>query len=383
MKQVYSALFFFLLISVSTQAQITYTGNSFPVAGDVLVTATSDDSTVMVTPASATATAWDFSQLVATSTRRDTVLAASDGANFADFPTTDIILPVIGNLGVAYTEVSTTAITTIGGGVEIFGLSFINPYTNTQVRQTAPLTYNSADNDDYAFRFTEHVDSVPFLRQLLDSLAGSLQVSPDSIRLTLDGTDDRLVDAWGTCALADSTYDVLRQKVTSTYVLGIEVNVDLGFLGRQWIDLTTIITFPFPTSGTIVRYDFLAENIKQPVVSLTMDSAQTSIINIEYLDTVYAIDNAIQYLAYGIDAQVYPNPAQGQFSVQVETANLPAEGYTLRLMDGLGRVVKHQTAIREELYQVSTSDLPVGNYLLTLQDTKGRLIYRQGVTVQQ
>ena len=215
-------------------------------------------------------------------------------------------------------------------------------------------------------------------------MAGSLQVSPDSIRLTLDGTDDRLVDAWGTCALADSTYDVLRQKITSTYTLGIEVNVDLGFLGgRQWIDLTTIITLPFPTSGTIVRYDFLAENIKQPVVSLTMDSAQTSVINIEYLDTVYAIDNAIQYLAYGIDAQVYPNPAQGQFSVQVETASLPAEGYTLRLIDGLGRVVKHQTAIREELYQVNTSDLPVGNYLLTLQDPKGRLIYRQGVAVQQ
>ncbi|MGH1335918.1 MAG: T9SS type A sorting domain-containing protein [Aureispira sp.] len=383
MKQVYSVLFFLLLLSVSAQAQITYTGNSFPIAGDILATATTQDSTVMITPASATATAWDFSQLVATSTRRDTVQAASDGANFSDFPTTDILLPVIGNLGIAYTEVSTTAITTVGGGVEIFGLSFINAYTNTQVRQTAPLTYNSADNDDYAFRFTEHIDSVPFLRQLIDSLAGSLPVSPDSIRLTLDGTDDRLIDAWGTCALADSTYDVLRQKVTSTYTLGVEVNVDFAFIGRQWVDLTTITTLPFPTSGTVVRYDFLAENIKQPVVSLTMDSAQTSVVNIEYLDTLYAIDNAIQYLAYGIDAQVYPNPAQGHFSVQVETASLPAEGYTLRLMDALGRIVKYKTAIQEELYQVNTNDLPIGNYLLTLQDPKGRLIYRQGVAVQQ
>lgn len=382
MKQVYGSLFFFLWILGSAQAQITYTSNSFPVAGDVLVVATASDSTVVVTPASATATVWDFSQLVAINTRQDTILAASDGANFLDFPTTDIILPAIGNLGVAYTEVSTTAITSVGGGIEVFGLSFINTYTNTHIRQTAPLTYNSSDNDDYAFRYSEHIDSIPFLRQLIDSLAGSLQVSPDSIRITLDGTDDRVVDAWGTCALADSTYEVLRQKVTSTFSLGIEVSVVLPFIGMRWIDLTTFVTLPFPTTGTVVRYDFLAENIKQPIVSLTMDSAQTNVESIEYMDTTYAIDNAIQYLVNQIEAQVYPNPAQGQFTVQLEAANLPEEGYTLRLIDALGRVVQQETAIREVAHQVPTYGLPAGNYLLTLQNAKGQLIYRQGVAVQ-
>ena len=383
MKQMYTFIGFFVLIINSIQAQITYTSNSFPVAGDVLVTATTQDSTVVVTPASATAAAWDFSQLVAINTRRDTIQAASSGANYLDFPNTDILLPAIGNIGVAYTEVSTTAITSVGGGIEVLGLSFINAYIDPQVRQTAPLTYNSSDNDTYAFRFSEHIDSVPFLRQLIDSLAGGIQVSPDSIRITLDGTDDRLVDAWGTCALADSTYDVLRQKVTSTFSLGIEVSIDLGpFLGVQWIDLTLFIPLPFPTTGTIVRYDFLAENIKQPVVSLTMDSAQTNVINIEYLDTVYAVNNSINYLTNSIDAQVYPNPTQGQFSVQVDWASIPAAGYTLCLIDPLGRIVKQETAIRTEVYQVSTNDLPVGNYLLTLQDPKGQLIYRQKLSVQ-
>jgi hypothetical protein len=68
--------------------------------------------------------------------------------------------------------------------------------------------------------------------------------------------------------------------------------------------------------------------------------------------------------------------------VQVEWANIPAEGYTLCLMDALGRIVKQEVAIREEIYQVSTHDLPVGNYLLTLQDPKGRLMYRQKLSVQ-
>lgn len=382
MKQVYSFVILLLITSFSAQAQITYTSNSFPVAGDVLVVATAEDSTVVVTPASATATAWDFSQLVALTTRRDTIQAASDGANYLDFPTTDILLPAVGNLGIAYTEVTTSAITSVGGGIEIFGLSFINPYTNTHVRQTAPLTYNSSDIDDYAFRFTEHVDSVPFLRQLLDSLAGSIQVSPDSIRLTLDGTDEREIDAWGTCALADSTYDVLRQKVTSTFSIGIEVSVDLPFVGVQWIDLTNFVTLPFPTTGTVVRYDFLAENIKQPVVRLTMDSSQNNVESIEYMDTLYAIDNAIPYLANGIDAQVYPNPAQGQFSVQVKLAALPEEGYTLHLLDALGRVVKQEANIREELHQVNTTDLPRGYYILSLQNSKGQLIYRQQLGVE-
>jgi hypothetical protein len=384
MKPIYGFLFCFFLRAFGAQAQITYTSNSFPVAGDVLVVATADDSTVVVTPASSTAQAWDFSQLVALNTRRDTIQAASDGANFSDFPTTDILLPAVGNFGVAYTEVSTTAITSVGGGIELFGLSFIDAYTNTQVRQTAPLTYNSADSDAYEFRFSENIDSIPFLRQLIDSLVGGLPISPDSIRLRLDGNDSRLVDAYGTCALADSTYEVLRQKVTSTFSIKVEIGTVNPFVGSTtWLDLTTFVPLPFPTTGTVVRYDFLAENIKQPIVSLTMDSAQQEVETIEYMDTTYAINNSIHYLAYIIDAQVYPNPVQGQFSVQLETASLPAGGYTLRLIDPLGRLVKQETAIRQALHQVSTHDLPQGNYLMTLTDAKGRLIYGQGIVVQQ
>lgn len=380
MKQNFTLVFLFVLVAFCTQAQITYTNSSFPVAGDVLVVATATDSTVVVTPASSTATTWDFSQLVAINTRRDTIRAASTGANYSDFPTTEILLPAIGNLGIAYTDVSTTAITSVGGGIELFGLSFINSYTNPHVRQTAPLTYNSTDRDDYAFSFTEHIDSVPFLRQLIDSMAGSIPVSPDSIRLTLNGTDIRLIDAWGTCALADSTYDVLRQKVTSTFTLVMELRVVLPFIGAQWVNMTSVASLPFPTNRTVVRYDFLAERIKQPIVSLTMDSAQTSVERIEFMNKPRF--NSIKRLGDNIDAQVYPNPTRGQFFVQVALTSLPEEGYTLRLIDPLGRVVKQESAIRQELHQVNTTDLPKGNYLLILQDTKGHLMYRQGVTIQ-
>ena len=179
----------------SSIGQITYTSISFPQAGDVLAISTAVDSMLTITPPSATATAWDFSQLTAVTTNYDTIQAASSGAFYAQFPNSDILQPLLGQVGVSYTEVTATQIERIGGGFEILGISFINSFANTHITQTVPLTYNDMASDAYAFRFSEHIDSVPFLRQLIDSLVSGLPfgLSPDSIRIAIDGDEDRVL----------------------------------------------------------------------------------------------------------------------------------------------------------------------------------------------
>lgn len=367
----FTLLSFVFLVTVSNLwAQATYTASSFPTAGDVLPVATAKDSTLTIQAASSTAIAWDFSRLQPTNQRVDTIRAASTGGSFGLFPNADILGPLIGGVGTAYTDVTATQIVTIGGGVEVFGLSFAAPYTDPHVRQIVPLTYNDNATDQYALSYSNHVDSIPFLRQLIDSLtaASPIPVNPDSIRLTLTGDETRIVDAWGTCLLPDSAlYEVLRQKVTTDFEVSIEIGSQVPFFGFRWVNLSTFASLPFPTRGRVVQYNFLADGIPQPVVSLTMDSAGTAIINIEYVDSTYRDqDIAVNRLPNALPVLLYPNPAHEALYVQLPVAALPASGATLTLCNALGQPVWTRSAVRDNRVTVEVAGLPKGAYILTV-----------------
>ncbi|WP_052597776.1 T9SS type A sorting domain-containing protein [Aureispira sp. CCB-QB1] len=376
------------LIIGSSFGQITYTSISFPQAGDILSISTAVDSSLTITPPSATATAWDFSQLVAINTNYDTIQAASTGGFYTQFSDADILQPLLGQVGVAYTDVTATQMERIGGGFEILGISFVNAFANTHVTQVVPLTYNDMASDVYAFRFSEHIDSVPFLRQLIDSLVSGLPfgLSPDSVRIAIDGDEDRVVDAWGTCAMADSTYDVLRQKVVTEFEVKFEVSVNVPFLGNQWVNVANFIQLPFPTRGTTVQYNFLSEGVKQPLVSLTLDSAETMVTNIEFLDTT--INNPpntidVRYVEDEIAAQIYPNPAQQQVQIKMNAADLPTDGYNLLLVDMLGRVVLSTSNIQNENHVVDIRTIENGHYILILQNQVGKILKRATLEIHK
>jgi hypothetical protein len=371
----------------SSMGQITYTSISFPQAGDILAVSTAVDSTLTISPPSASATAWDFSQLTAVTTNYDTIQAASSGAFYAQFPDSDILQPLLGQAGVTYTDVTATQMEQIGGGFEIFGISFINAFVNTHITQTVPLTYNDIASDTYAFRFSEHIDSIPFLRQLIDSLVSGLplNLSPDSVRIAIDGDEDRVVDAWGTCIMADSTYAVLRQKVVTDFEMKFEVSVNV-FGSIQWVNVANFVQLPFPTTGTIVQYNFLSEGIKQPLVSITMDSSESTVTNIEYLDTTVnnppnTID--VRYLQNEIAAQIYPNPAQQKVQIQVASTDIPNNGYDLLVVDLLGRIVLSASNIRNEIHTINVANIANGHYILVLRNQKGELIKRAPLQIQK
>jgi len=371
----------------SSMGQITYTSISFPQAGDILAVSTAIDSGLIITPPSATATAWDFSYLSAVATNYDTVAAASSGSSYGLFPDSDILQGLLGQEGVAYTDVTATQMEQIGGGFEISGISFINNFANTHITQIVPLTYNDVASDVYAFRFSEEIDNVPFLRQLIDSLVSGLPfgLSPDSIRIAIDGDEDRIVDAWGTCAMADSTYAVLRQKVVTKFEVKFEASVNV-FGSIQWVNVANFVQLPFPTEGTIVQYNYLAEGLKQPLVSITMDSSESTVTNIEYLDTTVnnppnTID--VRYLQNEISAQIYPNPAQQKVQVQVASEDIPVNGYDLFVVDLLGRIVLSTSNIQHESHTLNVNRIANGHYILVMRNQKGEIIKRAPLEIQK
>lgn len=371
----------------SSIGQITYTSISFPQAGDVLAISTAVDSMLVVSPPSATATAWDFSQLTAVTTNYDTIQAASTGSAYAQFPNTDILQPFLGQVGTTYTDVTATQMERIGGGFEFFGVSFINDFDDTHVTQIVPLNYNDMASDVYAFRFSQHIDSVPFLRQIIDSLASGLPfgLSPDSIRIAIDGDEDREVDAWGTCAMADSTYNVLRQKIVTEFEVKFEISVT-AFGNTLWVNVGDFAQLPFPTAGTTVQYNYLSEGIKQPIVSITLDSAETVVTNIEFLDTI--INNPpntidIRYLQNEISAKIYPNPAQQNVQVQVASEDIPTHGYDLTVVDLLGRIVLSTSNVQNEIHTLNIHDIANGHYILVMRNQKGEIIKRAPLQIEK
>ena len=368
-----------LFTTVALQAQITVTNSIFPAAGDVLERSlTNNIGIATISPASATAQAWDFSFLTTDLFLTDSIVAASTGASYAQFPTSDVLTPLMG-LGTAYTDVTTTAVTNVGAGIEFFGMSFVAPFSNPQTLQTAPLTYGTTTNDTYSLRFSEHIDSIPFLRQLIDSI-NPLPISPDSIRLRLDGNTVMNVDAFGTVQLFDSTYNVLRQKFIVYTAIKIDLFVNVPVVGG-WQDVTGLIgnQLPIPLNDTIYRYDYIAEGKKSPVLRLNMDNSGNNIQNAEFKgDNPTGI---FQTQAALTTVQVFPNPTSDLLTLR--TDNLGVEGFNVQVLDVLGRVLLVKNNLRGDSNQLSLSELAEGNYMLLFNDEKGTLLAREQIVIKR
>lgn len=391
MRTAFSTLFFVGCCLSAADAQITVTNSIFPTAGTMLEisTMTSNLSAYPVSAASSAPQTWDFSQLGTDTYRDEEILAASSGAAFADFPTSDVrqtLIPGFG--GTAYVDVTATKVEIIGGGIDFSGFAFVSPFSNPLQLQTAPLNYNSMFNDNYQVSFGTHIDSIPFLRQLLDSLASGILpngVSPDSIRLKINGTRSTRVDAFGTLIAHDSTYEVLRQKVRQTLNFSVEVRIYVPPFPAYWLDITPFLTsaipLPVPTNDTLVYYDYLTNNYQQPIVRQNMNSDETVLESIEFKGqhTPNAVTTVWNQAA---PLRLYPNPAASILTV--ETGEFASKDCQVQIIDAAGRVRDNQSLRLDSQLVLPVHELPAGNYFLVLRSLNGaeRLIRTEPFAVQ-
>lgn len=372
-------LFIALILSNHLFAQITVTNSIFPQAGDVLTTSVNTSPTFSPTAASATTQSWDFSSLTTDFLNVDSIQAASSGAAYLDFPNTDIIQPILG-FGSAYTIVDSQSITRVGAGIELgfAGLSFVAPYTDPHIVQTASLDYNTSHTDQFAIRFSEHIDSVPFLRNLIDSI-NPLPVSPDSIRVSVDGSHDMNVDAFGTCTIHSGTYDVLRQKVETYTDVSIDVWVPTFGGNGVWQDITGLLSgfLPFPANDTTIYYDYIAEGSKEPIARMNMSADESSVETMEFKgDNPASIFNVPTTPSLSI----FPNPAS-QY-VQFDSESLSVEQFNLQIIDLNGRVVQEVQQLNRGQHQIQLKNLAAGQYQVRFLSEKGNTLAISKLIVQ-
>ncbi len=370
------------LLGSAAQAQTTITHASFPQAGDVLQISTYIDTTLQVTAASGSAQTWDFSRFYTQSYREDSIQAASTGANFANFPTSDIIEPLISGLGgSAYVDVTNTAMTRIGGGLELMGISFVAPFADPQILQVAPLTMGTSFNDPFSIRFGVNIDSVPMLRTLIDSLAGSQLpqgTRTDSLRVNVSGNRNAVADAFGTCRIFDGTYNVVRQKVNQTTAILVEIRI-ITLFGAVWFDISPLIAsqLPIPLNDTTIYYDYLAEGYKQPIARMNMSSDESQVESVEFKG-----ENPVATAEYAMlaDVVVYPNPAQTTINIEFAES---VSNYSAELRDMSGRQYEQYQNLNGRTHALIVRPIPHSIYTLSIFDQKGKRVHSKLVRIAQ
>lgn len=363
-RNLYSILF--CGIAASTFGQIQLTNSIFPQAGDILETSVAQQDSIDLGTPSAQAQTWDFSYFRSASQRSETVQAALN----PDFRDADIVEPLVAGFGEAYIETTPTSRTRIAAAANLVIANFSAYYSNTHILQVAPLTYPTTFSDPFRVDFAEHIDSIPFLRDIIDTLLANaglpITINPDSIRLKVTGSRDATVDAFGTCQMPDSSYEVLRQRVYETTEIAIEIGGSAPFLGFIWFDVTTLVAsqlpIPIPLNDTTLYYDYLIADAKVPLLRAfrNADDSQTERIELKgYYDPALALEEPRLHKS---DIRVYPNPAQAFVTLELRQEH---SGLQVSFFDLQGRkLLQEQLPAGQMQKQLSLQELPQGMYFI-------------------
>ena len=353
------------LPSLALLAQPTLSNSIFPAAGDVFERSSSinsfDPQALAITAASNQAQTWDFTSLRTETFSRDSV----EAANRPEFPTADIQQPFFGQ-ALVFINISSTKMEYVAGALGFGSIAFSGLFNDPLEIQRAPLNYGDSYTDSYQLLISEHIDSVPNLRQLIDSLG--LPVDPDSIRINLSGNYESEVDAFGTCQLPDSSYTVLRQHTVNYSDVQIEAYFVTPF-GSGWQDISSAISgqLPIPLSDTTEQFSFIAEDEGMPVARLTTNKDDQTVEAAEFKGE-RQVGTAVEPLAVQ-EFRLYPQPAQEAVYLELDLLQAPYQLYNLQ-----GQLLR--TGQWQQGQPISLEQLPPAAYLLRLQNEKGQL-YQQ------
>jgi hypothetical protein len=368
MKRMLLAVFSALCFGAS--AQITITNTVFPAVGDTLMFVTDANPDASVNPATPPggSQTWDFSALQV-GAKTSTIYKAANTANQASsFPGAE--LAVITPTGETFFNITNTKFEVLGyAGADPanFGVQVLAKFAPAIIERRAPMNFFDINT------LTSNLN-IPFSAAALpDSLFGGFNI--DSLRVRIKTDRVEAVDGWGNCSIPGGTYPVLRQKRTEYTTTNLDVKVP--FLG--WIDLSSLIPGGgqfgnFLGTDTTITYRFYSGTEKEEIAVATMSNDLSSVQSVRFKDNglVSAAEDLDAPGAAGI--QAFPNPAVEW--VRFDCKNLPAEWYTLKIFNIVGKVVwkeNYQLAGNRSV-RIELQNFKKGTYLYSLVDSKGNII---------
>ncbi len=336
MKLLNFFIVFSFLVTIAN-AQITITNNDMPNVNDTFRLSSTNNIQGLDPVLTGTNYSWNFSTLVPSSQRIDTFFSVSSTPVAYQFYFNNIILYPnhkasyaikgidLGIPQVPITEVfnyiknSSSAYDNVGFGSKINSVPSSTQNNPVDREYTFPMNYNGNHNSNSTYGMT--VPTFGYYGQSLERID--------------------TVDGWGTLALPNANYNVLRVKSI------------LNKIDTTYLDLIGFgTTIPRPEE---IEYKWLAAGTGIPVLKIITIAG--NVTRIEYQDIFVNLVSVIEINKIN-GLNIFPNPAKNFISIDFEAT--VAGQLKVNLKDILGKVVA----------TVYTNNLAAGNNKLVIDLTK-------------
>ncbi len=366
MKYILLPVILWSLTILSLPAQITFTSENFPQAGDTAFYAIDNLPTKINITAPGTYQSWNFISLRAPFARPFVFRQASEGMFSELFPEADFIA-TWPNGGEGYYHTSSKAVEWIGyTGPDPAGLNLelITRLSSPLIERYAPLRYGDSYESETSFSTPFSVDDIS------GELIRRLPVVPDSLRIETHIHRHEKVDSWGTLLIPGGLYDVLRVKRVENKDSRLFIKVG----SFNWQDATSLLDTPgYFSKNKSVSYRFYSDEVKEPIAVVTMDETGENVIRVEYK----ANNTGLFVLTSSFSNPTvfaFPNPAL--LFTRFEFINMPPGNYMLKIYNLLGvKIWNREYFINVNLTEeINLLQFKKGTYLYSLTDESGKII---------
>lgn len=373
MKQMLLALFF-ILKTCLLFGQITVTAATFPAANDTLRYAIDDmpapSLDALLTPPGG-AQVWSLMNVNPGAPFTVVYQAAATGKNAARFPGAELVST--NPARETYYNITTTRFENMGfSGIDQLGLNInvVNPFMPALVERRAPMRFFDINQQ------TSNVSLALSIRELPDVIRNSIPgISGlvDSVRFRLNTQRLDVVDGYGTMQIPAGQFNVLREKRTEYRTGAFDARTPL--LGWINVPVTNIpILANALRTDTTVSYHFFSDRSKEVIAVATLNNAQNRLSSVQVKTNriTVATDDFDAPGAAGISA--FPNPAIEW--VRFDCANLPANDYTIKIFNIVGKVVWREThnINGSKSVHVPLDHFKKGTYLYSLTNKEGTVL---------
>lgn len=370
MKRMLLAVFSALCVHAS--AQITITAATFPAVGDTFRYALdlNVEGNDFITPPGGSQV-WNFTQLNREQTFETVYRAPNTGTQSANFPGAELL--VVGANGESYYNVTNNKVELLGyagGDPANLGVNVLARFSPPIIERRSPLMFFDINQQTTDLNLPFSTDALP--DSLLANIPGSQFI--DSIRVRVNFQRLDVADGWGTLQIPGMLMPapVLREKRTEYTTTNLDVHSFLGWIpvpagsGGGLLD--------FLGTDTTVSYRYYSNTDKEELAAVTLNNEGSSVEFVRFKN-FGNLTPAIETEAPGAaGVQAFPNPAIQW--VRFDCTNLPADEYTLKIFNIVGKVVwKNTYAISgSKSIRVDLDEFKKGTYLYSLVDQKGVII---------
>lgn len=355
----------FLLTVTSLFGQPVITSEVLPRVGDTILMASDNLPESVAILGAGENQSWDLMSLQSAFTQKVAIKKVRKGRQKTPFNASGVLVQEINGVESFFESDghSLSLLGTVGLDPMNIGVQTTTYYDEPMETVHFPLKYGTKKETEGVFSFKVAVEDLP------KDVLYTLPITPDSVRYRCLLVQNKVVDGWGTLALPDNTYDVLREKVTEerTYRVGIKVG------SLPWQDITEGVDDPKIQRKQISEsFHFYSNETTSKVAVAYMKPNGVNPEMVYY--TVTDPSSTMRTASGRPDIYAYPNPAIND--VRFEFSNLKPSNYSLKIYNILGVVVMQKSYNLNgfKTVKLDVSKLRKGTYLYSLSDAKGKTV---------